>query len=224
MRAVGILLILSVGAFAQRPAGVYGGGTSQTGHGFGNVVFPSGYAPRGPATPAPATRGFDRPAASITGYPANRAQGARGSVVYLPYGYSGYGYAPMYEPAPSVAYPPPQAAPQVIINQNFTPEVARPIVREYVTDPSDGIRIYESRPRETREPATEEKRAYLIAFKDHTIYAAFTYWQEGDTLHYVTTHGTHNQVSLSLVDRDLTDRLNRERNVEFRLPKPVERQ
>ena len=47
-----------------------------------------------------------------------------------------------------------------------------------------------------------------MAFKDHTIYTAVAYWVDGDTLHYFTSGNTHNQVSLSLVDRELTERLN----------------
>ena len=77
------------------------------------------------------------------------------------------------------------------------------------------MRVYNSAP--AQDPQSEERKSVLIAFKDHTIYAAFTYWLEGETLHYVTVHGTHNQVSLGLVDRELTERLNRERGVEFRL-------
>ena len=63
-----------------------------------------------------------------------------------------------------------------------------------------------------------ENPTYLIAFTDHTIYAAVAYWLEGNTLHYVTNQNTHNQVSLDLVDRELSNRLNRERSVDFRLP------
>ncbi len=59
---------------------------------------------------------------------------------------------------------------------------------------------------------------YLIAFKDHTIYSAVAYWVDGDTLHYFTTPTTHNQVSLALVDRDLTARLNHEAGVDLKLP------
>jgi hypothetical protein len=59
----------------------------------------------------------------------------------------------------------------------------------------------------------------LIAFKDHTIYSAVAYYVEGDTLHYFTEGNVHNQVSVSLVDRQLTEQLNRERNVDVRLPK-----
>ncbi|MBV9507973.1 MAG: hypothetical protein JO323_23530, partial [Acidobacteriia bacterium] len=59
---------------------------------------------------------------------------------------------------------------------------------------------------------------YLIAFKDHTIYSAVAYWVEGDTLHYFTSGATHNQVSLSLVDRELTLRLNQEAGTNLQLP------
>jgi len=115
-------------------------------------------------------------------------------------------------------YPPQQMAPQVVINQNFASEIARPVVREYVSDSNGAIRAYEP-PRVSAAPErTEENPTYLIAFKDHTIYAALAYWVEGDTLHYVTNQNTHNQVSLDLIDRDLSNRFNRERNVDFHLP------
>ena len=65
-------------------------------------------------------------------------------------------------------------------------------------------------------PASEPSH-YLIAYKDHTIYAAVAYWVDGDTLHYFTAGNTHNQVSLTLVDRDLTARLNKEAGVEVKL-------
>jgi hypothetical protein len=59
---------------------------------------------------------------------------------------------------------------------------------------------------------------YLIAFKDHSIYSAVAYWVDGDTLHYFTTGNTHNQVSLSLVDRDLTRQLNAGSGLQVNLP------
>jgi endonuclease YncB( thermonuclease family) len=59
---------------------------------------------------------------------------------------------------------------------------------------------------------------YLIAFKDHSIYSAVAYWVDGDTLHYFTTGSTHNQVSLSLVDRDLTRQLNAQSGLQLNLP------
>ena len=68
------------------------------------------------------------------------------------------------------------------------------------------------------EQAGTEPTHYLIAFKDHSIYSAVAYWVDGDTLHYFTTGSTHNQASVSLVDRELTERLNRDTGVEVKLP------
>jgi hypothetical protein len=59
---------------------------------------------------------------------------------------------------------------------------------------------------------------YLIALKDHTVYAAIAYWIDGDTVHYFTAGNVHNQTSLSLIDRDLTDRLNKESGQQVILP------
>ena len=76
----------------------------------------------------------------------------------------------------------------------------------------------ETQPTTAEATSAPEPEHYLIAFKDHTIYAAVAYWVEGDTLHYFTAGNTHNQVSLSLVDTSLTERLNRESGVTVRLP------
>src|SRR5262249_55056470 len=147
-----------------------------------------------------------------------------GSVVYVPYAVGVPAYAaPPYPPDASMGYAPgygpQQPPPQVIINQTFVSDTARPVVREYATDPNGGIRVYGPEP--TAAPAetaqTAETPTYLIAFKDHTIYAALAYWVEDGTLHYVTNQNTHNQVSLDLVDRELSTRLNQERSVDFRL-------
>jgi hypothetical protein len=74
--------------------------------------------------------------------------------------------------------------------------------------------------RPEEEPAAiSDPSHYLIAFKDHTIYSAVAYWVDGETLHYFTTGNTHNQASISLIDRDLTQRLNKESGIDFRLPK-----
>jgi endonuclease YncB( thermonuclease family) len=85
--------------------------------------------------------------------------------------------------------------------------------------PADNVA---SSPSDAGQPAAEaapsEPQQYLLAFKDHTIYAALAYWVDGDTLHYFTSGNTHNQVSLSLVDKALTERLNREAGTEVRLP------
>ena len=67
------------------------------------------------------------------------------------------------------------------------------------------------------EPAPDGVR-YLLAFKDHTIYSAVAYWVDGETLHYFASGNIHNQASMTLLDRELTERLNREMGIDFKLP------
>lgn len=239
MKTFGMLLVLAAAAFGQyRGAAPVGGVrgpamTTTTGGGFGNVLFPGGYVPGQQRTaPFPGVRGVP------AGHPGRRGNHGSGAV-FVPYAYPYY----LYDQQPQESAPAPQQAQApttIIINNNYVPErSAGPVVRDYNFEPanpgfvdpgsvnpgsvnhgsangsSDGLRVYNS-------PGAggaggDERPTVLIAFKDHTIYAAFTYWLEGETLHYVTTHGTHNQVSLGLIDRELTARLNRERGLDFRL-------
>ena len=73
----------------------------------------------------------------------------------------------------------------------------------------------------SRTPANSDGQPtlYLIAFKDNGIVQALGYWVEDGNLHYVSAGHTLNQVSLDLVDRELSQRLNDERSVEFKLPR-----
>ena len=59
---------------------------------------------------------------------------------------------------------------------------------------------------------------YLIAFQDGSIQAALAYWVDGNTLHYVSSRREQREASLESVDRALSQRLNRERRVEWHLP------
>ena len=63
-----------------------------------------------------------------------------------------------------------------------------------------------------------EDPLYLLAMRDGTIRAVLAYWTDGTALHYVTMDHEQKQAPLSSVDRALSERLNRERNVTFRLP------
>ena len=130
-------------------------------------------------------------------------------------GYGGYDpYAagmvqPPQQQQPNVTVIMPPQPPPVIINQFGTPPAG--MLSQPQAPP-------ESAPVETAQAGSPEPTGYLIAFKDHTIYSAVAYWLEGDTLHYFTSGNTHNQVSLALIDRDLTVRLNRESGIEVKLP------
>lgn len=155
------------------------------------------------------------------------------------FGGYGYGYPPPAEGQPNVIVvqqPPSSGQAPVVINQTFVPDTAHPVVREYPpgpnTDPdpsTSGLRTYEAPvPTPAPDPGQDNGRQavdvnqqkatiYLIAFKDQTIQAAYAYWVEGNTLHYVTVQGSHNRATLDLIDREMSDRLNRERNIDFTL-------
>jgi hypothetical protein len=191
--------------------------------GFGNVVFPGtpkaphinpfsvtdlGFAGRLAGTVNP----FFRPGSRIGGF----KHGVGGGVPFAPYAYpvyvgggGGY-YEPPVQQQPNVVVIYPQQQPPVVINQML----GGPAQEPQIQDISAGVESYQAPARETASnPTAEPSSYYLIAFKDNSIYSALAYWIEGETLHYVTAGNNHNQVSLSLVDRPLTERLNRERRV-----------
>jgi hypothetical protein len=131
----------------------------------------------------------------------------------------GYGYDPGYDPNNGG-----QPSPVVIINQNFRPDTINPVVTDYS---NTQLPQYIPQPQAPPQPTvsgadTNSNPAliFLIAMKDHTIYPAVAYWVEGDTLNYMTAQGVHNRISLELVDRDFSQQINRERNVDFGLPPP----
>jgi hypothetical protein len=71
-------------------------------------------------------------------------------------------------------------------------------------------------------PAAQAKKyedtLFLLAMKDGTIRAVLAYWVDGATVHYVTMEHEQKQTPLASLDRGLSVRLNRERNVTFQLP------
>ena len=205
-----------------------------TGFNSGRVLFPGTGGPPGSPLSITDTTFAGRLGSTVSGL--NNGGGFRRfrrneNVVPFAYpvyigGYGDYGNGYGYPPPDQSSQPnvtivnPPQQVPQVIINQNFIPEHANPVMRDYTDDSSGGIHIYEAPGREPADASADDNASfYLIAFKDHSIYSAFAYWVEGDTLHYVTPQRVHNQASLSLVDRELTEKLNRNHSMQVKLPK-----
>src|ERR1700676_3788843 len=94
---------------------------------------------------------------------------------------------------------PPQQVTLVIINVG--PGGENTILKQRPSGVYEPERQPADQPAADQAANTEEPARYLIAFKDHTIYSALAYWVDGDTLHYFTSGNTHNQVSISLVDR-----------------------
>jgi hypothetical protein len=197
----------------------------------GRVLFPGTGGPPGSPLSITDTRFAGRLGATVSGLNSGGFRRFRRPEAAVPFAYpvyaggysdygNGYGYPPPDQQPNGPIVNPPQQMPQVIINQNFIPEHANPVIHEYTEDSSGGIHIYEAPGRETADtPADENTSFFLIAFKDHSIYSAFAYWVEGDTLHYVTQQRVHNQASLNLVDRELTEKLNRNHSMQVKLPK-----
>ncbi len=225
-----VLLVACSSLFAQRVVSNTYGNMS----GFGNVLFPGtghppdvrvntnvnrptfpgGFASRGPA---PAVQHPSHSHRSVVAYP-----------VFVG-GYYGGGYSGFDTPPPATTYtdqpqynqeqaPPPV----VIINQAYRPETANPVLRDYsdvqLPEPRNYPPPPDPRERAAARAESERPTIFLIAFRDHNILPALAYWVEGDTLNYVTKEGQPNRISLSLVDRDFSRQLNKERSVEFALP------
>ena len=245
--AVGVVLFFSLlaAAFGQirGPYGSLGGygNVLYPGTGHAPATPPGGInGPNfGGRFSGPSGRVFANP------FQANHPQHNRTTIVPYPvlygggYGYgSGYGYDPNAAYAPGYGDQAPPvinsgAAPSVVINQNFVPQQVNPQVREYnsndAPDQQSGMRLYQNpshpyadapgntaaRPQPN---SGDQPTIYLIAFKDHSIVQTLGYWMEGATLHYVSVEHSLNQASIDLIDRDLSQRLNDERGLEFRLP------
>jgi len=151
----------------------------------------------------------------------------------VPYAYpvfygggGGESYPPEQQPNNVTVVVPQQPAPQVIINNSYVPETAKPSIREYSGNelPESSVRVYEG-PKPRAETAArsgqsimdEKPTIYLIALKDGTIRQAIGYWVQADTLHYVTPTSSVNHLSLGMVDRERSVELNAERQLDFDL-------
>ncbi len=119
------------------------------------------------------------------------------------------------QPNTTIVFPPQQPQPQ---QPNSVMIQAGPDGQYTTTGQRPGGTIYDvPQDGSAQGPGTDTPR-FLLAFKDRTIYSVIAYWTDGDTLHYFTSGNVHNQVSMSLIDRELTERLNRELGIEFKLP------
>ncbi len=241
--AVGVSLMLAGGALAQH----YGGHrTFGSRSGFGNILFPGTGSPPPLRNPLmqPFTSFAHRLGSTVGGgygpalthrFPRNYYATPYYSAPYVVpvytggyyTGYAGYAPAPPQPPQEvTVTVQNPAAQqPPVIINQYFGTSGPQGVeTQPGATDSNSatsGLRHYQApipsfKPPEPAEDA--EPTVYLIAYKNHSIYPALGYWMEDDTLHYITLEGSHNRASLELIDVEMSNRLNRERDIDFRLP------
>ena len=207
----GLSLVLATGLLAQHRFGFSNPHPFPQGT-FGNVAFPASAAQ---SSGTVARQNFRR-------QPVVPGAGSSGTVITygypVTYAYPVYvgGYLDTDYPAEPAPQQPPSST--VIYPSQPAPEISGDISSDDAQDPSTPTAAAEDF-QPVEEPAsTAEPSHYLIAFKDHSIYSAVAYWVDGDTLHYFTSGSTHNQVSLSLIDRDLTERLNQESGLEVKLP------
>jgi hypothetical protein len=196
---------------------------------FPNVVFPAGnapqlYVPGSIKDPTLLSARFGHPNGSPGSRPAYRSGGGYAVPYAVPVYIGGYaGYTGYYDGSftPDAAAAAGAGAPQpnVIVVYPSGVSGGPPPSGGYgeAYAPPSGPALAPAGAQD-QGAANPSPTTYLIAFKDHTIYSAVAYWVEGDTLHYFTSGATHNQVSLSLVDRDLTQRLNVEAGNNMQLP------
>jgi hypothetical protein len=217
-----LALLVATGLFAQNQSGFInpipvtrsfgsvvnpGGGSSLPGvtRTTGSVLHPGGGSSQ---IAIPGTRLQNAPASR-----GPRMNGGGGGVYAYPVAvpvYVGDSGASYLSGAPVQAAPAQSSQPNVIVVYPPAPQYAYPAPQQpaYAEVPSEQLQARE----EQAEPSH-----YLLAFKDRSIYSAVAYWVDGDTIHYFTSGNTHNQASLSLIDRDMTKRLN-EGGLEVRLP------
>ena len=186
--------------------GFHGGFNNGSHGGFNNGFHVTGFRPG---------FGFNRFGfgAGFYGYPywgygGYPSYGGYGLGYYDSYPYGGYypydsGYAYNTSPNVTVVYPSQAAAPVYV-------ERATPVTHEYDQ--------YGQEVQSSGGSSGSSSPIYLFAFQDHAIRAAASYWVEGKTLHYVTLQHEEKQAPIDSLDRDLTQRLNRERRVQMQLP------
>lgn len=151
---------------------------------------------------------------SIAGRPMPHLPGAR-PIPVIGGWFGGGGWFPqqpqIVQPAPIVLVNQqnvaPAPAPILVINPDYKPEVAKPVMREYSNI---------SNPYENFTPAA--KKVFLIALKDGTLRQSVAFWAEEGKLHYVQPDHKQDSIPLGNLDRESTKRFNTERGIEIKLP------
>lgn len=101
----------------------------------------------------------------------------------------------------------PAPAPILVMNPDYKPEVAKPILREYSNI---------SNPYENFTP--NAPKVFLIALKDGTLRQAVAFWAEGEKFLFVQPDHKQDSIALANLDRESTKRFNSERGLDVKLP------
>lgn len=201
-----VLSLLAVAAFGQKHAGIPMGSRSQ-GPAF-NFPYNPSLPPIGPIP----SLGLNPSAFPQRGISAGRPAFHRR--YFRPGGFYPYA-APVFgggyyccNPSPTnvVIVQAPVSPPEPIVQQPPA-EPAKPEVHEYNWPTTS-----ESEMREAESPS------FSVALKDGSVYSAKAIWIQNGMLYFLTPEGECRSVSVSSVDRSLTEKLNKERKLRFRLP------
>ena len=209
MISIGLMLAIGFDAAAQRrgPPAV---GRMAVPTVTGQVAHPFGAA-------QPALPGYGYGAG---GRPFGHRPSSTGAVGVIPYivpvpAYVGDSYQQAAPPVedPSGMVDPQPVPPAVIAG---APPYNRPPPTTEGPPPNAGPPIGPERG--CTQPAQEDPVQFFIALKDGWVHVAVAYWVLQGTLHYLTPEGSHNRVSLEIVDREMSARLNDGGRVPFVLP------
>lgn len=180
-----------------------------------NPVVPGVAQPISP--PRIASHGF---AHGSWGQPLQHDQSSNGAIVPVPYVVA----VPVYVGGSENQGPPP---PQEDPAAGTAPLPDQPFPITDAPPPGRLPAIFQGRlenagpvpaERACPQPEPELPVEFFIALKDGWVTAAVAYWVREETLHYITLHGSHNMVSLDLVDRQRSSKLNEGGRVPFILP------
>jgi hypothetical protein len=215
MRYVALFLI-ATGAFAQHSGGFAGRpapglGSTPAAAGFGRVplgIGGTGVFPRFP--PGPRIRSAFGPGAFGNRFGYGNRSGYGYFAPYYPfYGY-GYdqslgGYPEEYPAGGNTFVFPPTANTSAGPPPAPPPQSASSVIHEYKLNPELA-------------PSTGKGTAFTIALKDGSMRSAVAFWVQQGKLHYIDSHDRQQVLSADLIDRDATERLNREKNLPMQLP------
>jgi hypothetical protein len=210
----------------QRPATPVAGS-------YGNVLFPGGI-PTVPRAALPVNAFASHPSHhGGGGLPngGNNHQGGKTRTIVVPYAYPVYfgdysnGYINNgYNNGSDQQYQQQQQAnPPVIINQTFIPDNGNRIIEQddFATRTNEPPPPLRPRPAPVAaDPNDDQATIYLIALKSGVVYTAIGFGVIENILTYTAPNGTSSRISMDEVDRPLSERLNRERNVQFNLGTP----
>lgn len=137
---------------------------------------------------------------------------------YDPFFWDSSDYYDPYYNSPSYGYADPGYA--VVSNGAWAQQPNVIVEPAPAPAPEPALRLYPGPVTTPQAPQGQkyEEPLYLVAMKDGTIRAVLAYWVDGSAVKYVTMDHEQKQAPLSSIDRALSERLNRERNVTFRLP------